>query len=120
MADDVEDGARCRHPASAHGLLAVYGLADDVGVAGVLGGLSEDVGEDAPRAPGRARLEPGSRGQRLSRVEVGAEYELVGGGGHLVVPLQQTGEALAVQHPEAIDVLLHLGWRVPPVDARPV
>ena len=46
---------------SAHGLLAVDGLADDVGVAGVLGGLGHDVQEHAPGRARRARREPRRR-----------------------------------------------------------
>src|SRR4051794_10829186 len=86
-----------RRQPSAHGLLPVDGLAEDVGVAGVLGGFSEDVREDAPCAPRRAWLEPGSLGQRLQCVEVDAMYQLVGGGRHVVVLREQTGEAFAIQ-----------------------
>src|SRR3954454_22127494 len=78
----------CRS-ASAHGLLPVDRLAEDVGVAGVLGGFSQDVGEDAPCAPRRAWLEPGSLRQRLQCIEVDAMYQLVGGGCHLVVLREQ-------------------------------
>ena len=41
-----------------HGLGAVDGLAEQVGVPGMLGGLREDVEQDAPRGPARSRREP--------------------------------------------------------------
>ena len=50
---------------SAHGLLAVDRLADDVGVAGVLGGLGDDVQEHPAGRARRARREPGRRRQRV-------------------------------------------------------
>ena len=62
--------SRCRgagrHGALPHGLLAVDRLADDVGVAGVLGGLGDDVREDPPGRPPRAGREPRRLGQRLA------------------------------------------------------
>jgi bacterioferritin (cytochrome b1) len=66
---------------STHGLLAVDGLAQDVGVTRVLCRLGHDVHEDPAGTPRPARLEPRSLGQRLSRVEVGCQHQIVRGGG---------------------------------------
>ncbi len=58
-------------PALAHGLGAVERLADDVGVAGVLGGLGDHVQQHPACRPAGAGLEPRRRGQRMSGIEVG-------------------------------------------------
>ena len=71
--------------ASAHRLLAVDALADDVGVAGVLGGLGDDVHERAAGAAGGVGREPRRGGQRVRRVEVDGADQLVGAGGDFVV-----------------------------------
>ena len=48
-----------------HGLGAIEGLADDIGVAGVLGGLGDHVQQHPACRPVGAGLKPGRRGQRL-------------------------------------------------------
>ena len=58
-------------PVSAHRLGAVQRLADDVGVAGVLGRLGDDVQQHPAGRPACAGLEPGRLGQRVGGVEVG-------------------------------------------------
>src|SRR5581483_11763243 len=63
---------------SAHALRAVEGLADDVGVAGVLGGLGDDVHQHPSRGPAGSRLEPGRAGQRVRGVQVEGGEQLVG------------------------------------------
>ncbi len=86
----------------AHRLLAVDGLAEDVGVAGVLGGLGDDVQQHAPGRPGLL-LVPRGLGQRLGRVEVGqADDQFVGLPGDLLVFGQHAFEGVAGQHAELV------------------
>ena len=91
---------------SAHGLLAVDGLAEDVGVAGVLGGLGHDVHEHAPGAPARAGREPRCRRQLVRQVQVGQRADqLVGACRHSLVLGQDPGQGLPGQHPEPVGEL---------------
>src|SRR6185312_7682132 len=87
---------------SAHGLGAVQGLADDVGVAGVLGRLRDHVQQHLPRRPARSRREPGRLRQRLGSVQVRQRrHQLVGPPRHLLVLIQQPGQRLPLQHLES-------------------
>ena len=96
-------------PSSSHR----QGFPDDVRVPGVLGGLGDDVQEGAPRAPHLAGLEPRRRRQRLGGIEVGQRrHQLVGAGGHLLVPGQQPGERLRLGDPVPVGPGRHLRRRL--------
>ena len=88
-------------PRLSHGLGAVQGLADDVGVTGVLGRLGDHVEQHPPRRPVCSRLEPRRLGQRVGRVQVRQRGdELIGPARHLLVAFQQAGQRLALRHDE--------------------
>jgi MFS family permease len=105
------DGTGETGPASAlaHGLGAVQGLPDDVGVPGVLRGFRDHVQQHPAGGPARPLLEPGRLGQWMRRVQVGqGPDQVVGALRHLVVIRQQPGQRLALQHPESIHVAGHV------------
>ena len=76
---DLAGSERAAGRASAHRLLAVDRLPQDVGVPGVLGGLGDDVQEHPPGRPAGARLEPRRLRQRVVGVEVGQRRDEVVG-----------------------------------------
>src|SRR5690242_15799282 len=96
-------------PRSAHGLGTVQGLADDVGVAGVLGRLRDHVQQHLPCRPARPRREPGRLGERLGGVQVRQRrHQLVGPPRHLLVLIQQPGQRLPFQHLESASPLVRV------------
>lgn len=113
---------------SAHRALAVDAFADDVGVAGVLADLGEDVQRDAAHRPADALLEPGCRREGVPRIEVGGREDLLGGRGDVRDPFAEPREGLLVAEQEAIvlpfavrpvaAVLVGLGGDGVPVDVR--
>ena len=70
-------------------------------MAGVLGGLGDDVHDGAPDAACRPRGEPRRGRERERPVEVGQfEYEPIGRRGNLFVVGEHTGERLGVEKTE--------------------
>src|SRR4051795_4639817 len=88
-------------PQRSHGFLPVDRLADDVGMAGVLGCFRRNVQEHLTGRAPPARLEPWRRWERPGGAEVWqCPQEVIGAPGHLVVGLQQSGQGLTPEHLE--------------------
>jgi hypothetical protein len=84
-----------------HGLRAIKGFADDVGMASMLGGFGNDVEQCAACGTGRSGLEPGGRWERVAGVEVReVQHELIGAVGDRLVTVEKSSEGLPVTHLE--------------------
>src|SRR5215469_6191169 len=102
----------------AHRLGAVQRLPDDVGVAGVLRRLGNDVQEHPSCRPALSRRTPRRFRKRLARVEVRhLRHQLVCVASCVLVVADQASKRLARQHPKAVYVGLNGGF-VLPVTAR--
>src|SRR6202041_2492074 len=86
----------------AHGLCTVDGLADDVGVTGVLGGLSHNVDECAAGRPTRAVLKPRGLGKWVRCIERRqGDYQRIGELSNNLVASDQVRQRLLVRHTKA-------------------
>src|SRR5688500_16114588 len=80
-----------------HGLRAIKGFADDVGMASMLGGFGDDVEQCASCGAGRPGLEPGGGWERVAGVEVReVEHELIGAVGDGLVTVEERSEGVPV------------------------
>src|SRR5262249_49780672 len=84
-----------------HGLRAIEGFTDDVGMASMLRGFGDDVEQGASCGAGRSGWEPGGGGERGAGVEVWeVEHELVGAVSDRLVTVEKRREGVPVTHRE--------------------
>ena len=100
--------AERRRQWSAHRLRAVEGLPDDVGVAGVLGRLGDQVQQNPADGPTGTGLEPSGLGQGLRGVQ-GRQRgdQVVGAASNFLVVVEQARQRLTLQHAKGVCVRFH-------------